>query len=136
MNLHVVQMAAWLGNSLRLLALAVLTVLGVAAASPAVVQLQADTIDEITAKSSDTWIIEFFAPWCGHCQKLLPKFEEAAKAARKAKLPVRFGKVDCEDEDSKSLCKVGGNRALVVEYGACPATATEHYSKPACAFIA
>lgn len=37
-------------------------------------------------------LIEFFAPWCGHCKKLAPEFEVAAT---KLKGSVALAKVDC-----------------------------------------
>jgi len=47
-------------------------------------------------------LMEFYAPWCGHCQELAPKFREAAArlAAMKKELPVpvKFAKIDDTDE--------------------------------------
>jgi protein disulfide-isomerase-like protein len=37
-----------------------------------------------------TWILEFYAPWCKHCQQYAPMYEEAAE-----RVPgLRFAKVD------------------------------------------
>lgn len=40
-------------------------------------------------------MIEFYAPWCGHCKKLAPEWNEAATAM---KGKVKFGKVDATVE--------------------------------------
>ena len=45
-----------------------------------VVQLtQADFAEKVT-RSNDLWLVEFYAPWCGHCKSLAPEYEKAAKA--------------------------------------------------------
>lgn len=36
-----------------------------------------DNFDEIIAKEELT-LVKFFAPWCGHCKKMAPDFQEAA----------------------------------------------------------
>ncbi|CAH1284891.1 unnamed protein product [Diabrotica balteata] len=40
------------------------------------------------------WLIKFYAPWCGHCQKLEPVWFEVSKALKKVS-SVRVGQVDC-----------------------------------------
>lgn len=59
-------------------------------------------------KSDETvWMIEFYAPWCGHCQQLKPKYISAAKTLTKSKEEgIKFGAVDCTKE--QYLCQKYG----------------------------
>lgn len=41
-------------------------------------------------------LVEFFAPWCGHCKKLAPTFEELASAYSAKKKSVIIAKVDAD----------------------------------------
>jgi DnaJ family protein C protein 10 len=52
------------------------------------------------------WMIDFFAPWCGHCQVFSPTFESLAS---KFEGLVNFGKVDCQN--NQYLCQIAGVRA-------------------------
>ncbi len=48
--------------------------------------------------SPDIWMVEFFAPWCGHCKNLTPEWEKAAKALKGI---VKIGAVDADSEKVK-----------------------------------
>lgn len=68
-----------------------------------VIVLNRDTIDDFI-ESHPLVLVEFYAPWCGHCQELAPDFREAAKELSKPsnkfgelKTPVKLAKMDNAD---------------------------------------
>ncbi|XP_022771729.1 protein disulfide-isomerase like 2-2-like isoform X1 [Durio zibethinus] len=63
----------------------------------ATVELNSRNFDELVLKSKELWIVEFFAPWCGHCKKLAPEWK---RAANNLKGKVKLGHVDCDSEKS------------------------------------
>jgi protein disulfide-isomerase A6 len=43
------------------------------------------------------WLVEFYAPWCGHCKQLAPSWELAAKQLKGV---VKLGAVDMTEHQS------------------------------------
>ena len=79
------------------LALSSLAILGANAAS-AVLDLIPDNFDDVVLKSGKPSLVEFYAPWCGHCKTLAPIYEELAANYQHAKDKVNIAKVDADAE--------------------------------------
>jgi protein disulfide isomerase len=60
-----------------------------AAAPSEVIVLTDANFDQLT--SSGSWLLEFYAPWCGHCKTLAPVYEDAA---RKLRGQLQLAKID------------------------------------------
>jgi protein disulfide-isomerase A4 len=67
----------------------------------AVVVLGKDNFTEFV-NNEDVTLIEFYAPWCGYCKRLEPKFEKAA-AKLKTDTPIRLAKVDATVEPDLAI---------------------------------
>ena len=46
------------------------------------VDLNPANFDRLVIQSDAVWIVEFFAPWCGHCQQFVPEYSKAATALK------------------------------------------------------
>lgn len=71
-----------------------------------VVKLTKENFDKLVLQSDEFWLVEFFAPWCGHCKSLAPEYEKAAKALKGI---INLGAVDMtEDGDVGYPYKIAG----------------------------
>jgi len=78
-----------------LLPLAALALPLVSAAS-SVLNLIPSNFDTVVYNSNKPALVEFFAPWCGHCKNLAPVYEELAAAFAAAGDKVTIANVDAD----------------------------------------
>ncbi|XP_047326967.1 protein disulfide-isomerase like 2-1-like [Impatiens glandulifera] len=69
-----------------------------------VIVLTEDNFDKEVGQDRGA-LVEFYAPWCGHCKKLAPEYEKLGASFKKAK-SVLIGKVDCDEH--KTVCSKYG----------------------------
>ncbi|XP_042034450.1 protein disulfide-isomerase-like [Salvia splendens] len=67
-----------------------------------VVTLDHSNFTEFVAKHKFV-VVEFYAPWCGHCKKLAPEYEKAASVLSTSDPPVILAKVDANEEQNKAI---------------------------------
>ena len=66
----------------------------------------AKNFDDLVMKSDKDVLVEFYAPWCGHCKKLTPIFEEVGTKLKGEN--VDLVKVDATANDVPPLFEVRG----------------------------
>ncbi|VDO71546.1 unnamed protein product [Heligmosomoides polygyrus] len=68
------------------------------ALNPAVEELSPEDYKRLVVgrEGDATWVVDFFAPWCGPCQQLAPELQKAARALRQFDERIHVGSVDCQ----------------------------------------
>ncbi|CAK7346960.1 unnamed protein product [Dovyalis caffra] len=56
-----------------------------------------------TVSKHDLIVVEFYAPWCGHCKKLAPEYEKAASVLSSNDPQVILAKVDANEDGNKEI---------------------------------
>lgn len=90
------------------LVLAVLSAVLVHASN--VLDLTKTEVYDATVGKSAGVLVEYFAPWCGHCKRLAPEYEKLADAFEKKQDRVRIAKVDADA--NKELGRRAGIRGF------------------------
>lgn len=79
-------------------ALAIVALAAGTAAASAVIELDSSSFEHLTQASSGAttgdWFVAFTAPWCGHCKRLEPTWEELAAKLREEDATVSVARVD------------------------------------------
>jgi len=73
-----------------------LALLVAAAAASDVLVLTGENFEE-AVRTHSPFLVEFYAPWCGHCKSLEPEYEKAATALKAQGISI--GKVDATQEE-------------------------------------
>jgi len=55
------------------------------------IELTEQSFKDLVLNGKSAWMLEFYAPWCGHCKQLAPAWK---KAALKMRGQVKFGAID------------------------------------------
>eukprot|EP01007_Sphenomonas_quadrangularis_P000934 NODE_179_length_1911_cov_784.242750_g134_i0.p1 GENE.NODE_179_length_1911_cov_784.242750_g134_i0~~NODE_179_length_1911_cov_784.242750_g134_i0.p1 ORF type:complete len:507 (+),score=183.80 NODE_179_length_1911_cov_784.242750_g134_i0:69-1589(+) len=98
-------------------ALALLVV--AALADDGVMVLTAQNWDEVMGdKKYELIVVEFYAPWCGHCKQLAPEYSKAAKSLAAEGKAILLAKVDATvEKDLASKYQIRGFPTLLMFRG-------------------
>ncbi|KAF9381465.1 protein disulfide isomerase (PDI) protein [Podila verticillata] len=74
---------------------------GLYSSADKVIELNTRNFQAEVMDSDHLVMVEFYAPWCGHCKNLTPHYKAAAKNLHGI---VKLGAIDCDDDQNKPIC--------------------------------
>ena len=60
-----------------------------------VLELSDANFSTVTNSQKELYMVMFYAPWCGHCKNLKPKYESAAR--NNSNPQIKFARINCDD---------------------------------------
>jgi thiol-disulfide isomerase/thioredoxin len=104
---------AWiLPIAVTILCLSVVLPTAVAGKDNLVRELEGDDIAD-AIDTYDVTVVQYYAPWCGHCKELMPEFKEAAAlSVKRVETKSVFAIVDCTTEVNAARCSESGVRSF------------------------
>jgi len=85
-----------------LIILCTILFIGAFAQDSDVLTLTAENFDAALQDNSLV-LVEFYAPWCGHCKKLAPEWEKAATELKNKGINAKLAAVDADDQKNTDL---------------------------------
>ena len=99
-----------------------------APATAVVYELSEDNFERLVFRpSTSSAFVKFYAPWCGHCQKLAPDWKKLEKAHGKSSMLI--GSVDCSDGPPQPGSG-GGRNPLCDKYKAMSLPTLMYFNQP------
>lgn len=72
-------------------------------------ELNPSTFKKYVLESPHVSLVEFYAPWCGHCQAMKSEYIRAAKSSHGL---INVAAVNCDDDTNKGLCAQYGVKSF------------------------
>lgn len=66
-----------------------------------VFELDASNFNEVVLSSNHTSIVEFYAPWCGHCKNLKKEYKKVGDSLKDI---VQVAAVNCDEAVNRKIC--------------------------------
>lgn len=72
---------------------------------PNVITLDHTNFSQTIVNSNHSWVVEFYASWCGHCQRLAPTWRAFAADIKEWNSVIKVAAIACSDEVNTAICR-------------------------------